>query len=112
MIWILYENEKYYFRTWRLQCLECRSTVQGPDQSCFCNKVVIKEGRRVSEGFDYRDVSLWTSETGNVLPIDVLDHYYGLGRESNEARADTEASTSARGGSNTRSVDVQNREGG
>jgi hypothetical protein len=112
MIWIVFENERYFIRTWRLQCLECRSTVQAPDGCCFCNKVVIKEGRRVSEGFEYRDVSLWTSETGNVLPLNILDHYYGLGREANEARADTEASASARGGSNTGSVDIQNREGG
>jgi hypothetical protein len=112
MIWIVYENERYFFRTWRLQCLHCRSTVQAPDGCCLCNRVVIKEGRRVSQGFEYRDVSLWTSETGNILPMHVLEHYYGLRREADEARADTEASASPRGGSNTGGVDIQNREGG
>jgi hypothetical protein len=112
MIWIVFENQRYFFRTWRLQCRHCRSTVEGPDGSCLCNRVVIKEGKRVSEGFEYRDVSLWISETGNILPLDVIDHYYGLRREANQARADTEASTSARGGSNTGSIDVQDREGG
>ena len=112
MIWIVFENERYFIRTWRLQCLECRSTVQAPDGCCFCNKVVIKEGRRVSDGFHYRDISIWMSETGDILPVEVLDDYYVLRREANEARADTEASASPRRGSNTGSVDVQNREGG
>ena len=112
MIWIVFENHKYFFRTWKVQCLDCRSTVEGPDGSCFCNKVVIKEGRRVSEGIDYRDVSLWTSETGKVLPLHVIDHYYGLHREANEARADTEAGASASGRTNTGGVNIKDRKGG
>ena len=112
MIWIVFENEKYFFKTWRLRCLHCRLTVEGPDGSCSCNRLVVKQGRRVSEGFDYHDVSIWMSDSGDILPQQILDHYYGLGREANEAGANTEAGASASRGTNAGGINVQNREGG
>ena len=94
MAWIEYDNEKYKMVLRRLQCLNCNDVVQGYEGMCSCNRVIIKNGKRNWPYFPVKDVSLWESPKGTVLPQMVLDHFFQLSRETNKASTDTKTSTS------------------
>lgn len=93
MAWINYSNEKYFLKHWRNQCLKCDSVLETWDCVCSCGLVIIKNGQRTWPFFPTRDVSVWKSDSGNVLPQFVLDHYF-LSREANKTSANTKASAS------------------
>jgi hypothetical protein len=93
MAWINYNNEKYTMHIHKLQCLNCSFIIQGFDVVCDCNRVIIRNGQRTWPYFPVKDVSIWKSESGNVLPQEVLDHYFNLRREPDKTGTDTKTST-------------------
>lgn len=93
MAWINYNSEKYSMTHWRVQCLNCDYILQTWNCSCKCGLVVVKEGQRVWPYPPIKDVSIWTSPSGKILPQNVLDTYF-LSRESNKTSTNTETSTS------------------
>jgi hypothetical protein len=94
MAWIEYDNQKYKIIIRRLQCLNCSSVVQGFEGECSCGRVIIKNGKRNWPYFPIKDVSLWESSKGDVLPQMVLDHFFELSRGANKTGTNTKASTS------------------
>ena len=96
MGWINYNDEKYTMNQWKVQCLNCDYTLQTWNCVCNCGLVVIKKGCRVWPYPPVKDVSIWSSSTGKILPQRVLDSYF-LSRESNKSSTDTEPSTSSSG---------------
>ncbi len=94
MAWITYNDEDYYMKEWRVQCLNCDCILQRWNGVCSCGLIVVKNGNQVWPYPPVRDVSLWTSSTGKILPQRVLDSYL-LRREPNKASTDTEACTSS-----------------
>jgi len=94
MAWIQYKNEKYMMHLRKLECLSCNSIVQGFDVVCGCSRVIIRNGQRTWPYFPVKDVSIWKSESGNLLPQEVLDYYFNLRRETNKTSTNTETSTS------------------
>ena len=92
MAWITHNYENYKLETWKVQCLKCDDILQGWDGSCNCGLIIVKDGRRVWPYFPVKDVSIWKSATGKVLPQSVVDHYFL--RKSNKTSTDTETSTS------------------
>lgn len=94
MAWIEHKNEKYIMTLRKLQCLNCGSIVQGLDGVCNCSRVILNSGQRTWPYFPVKDVSIWKSTNGNILPQEVLDSYFNLRRETNKTGTDTETSTS------------------
>jgi hypothetical protein len=94
MGWITYNEEQYSMVEWRVQCLNCDSILQRWNGICSCGLVVVKDGNRVWPYPPVRDVSVWKSPTGRILPQRVLDSYY-LSRESDKTSTNTETSTSS-----------------
>ncbi len=95
MSWINFSGDKYHFSIYRIQCLNCSSIVQGFEDSCSCGMILLKNGQRTWPYFPVRDVSLWKTRQGKVLPQPILDHYFNLRRESNKTSTNTETSTRA-----------------
>lgn len=93
MAWINYNNEKYGMEIWRVQCLNCDDILQTWNCSCKCRLVVVKEGQRTWPYPPVKDVSIWKSPSGKILPQRVLDVYF-LSRESDKTSTDTKPSTS------------------
>ena len=95
MSWINFNGKRYSPFNYRIQCLSCSSIVQGFDDSCNCGLILLKNGQRTWPCFPVRNVSIWKSSKGDVLPQHVLDHYFNLSRETNETRTYTETCTRA-----------------
>lgn len=93
MAWISYNDEKYIMTLRKLQCLNCHSVIQGLDGVCSCSQVIVKNGQRTWPYFPVKDVSIWKSSNGNVLPQKILDYYFNLRRETNKTSTDTEPGT-------------------
>jgi hypothetical protein len=71
-------------RQWKIQCLNCDSTLQSWDCSCDCGMVIVKNGQRTWPFFPVRNISLWTSPTGKVLPQHIVDHHFNLKQGSQQ----------------------------
>jgi hypothetical protein len=95
MAYILHNDEKYVMKKWRIQCLKCSDILQTWDCTCFCGLIFIENGQRKWPYFPVKDVSIWTTTTGKILPQPILDHYFNLSRETNKASTNTETSTRA-----------------
>lgn len=95
MSWIKFNGHIYQFSTYRIQCLNCSSIVQGFDDNCNCGLVVLKNGQRTWPFFPVKNVSIWKTFKGDILPQYVLDHYYNLSRETDKTGTYTETSTCA-----------------
>lgn len=95
MSWINFNGKQYSLSTYRIQCLNCSSIVQGFDDVCNCGLILLKNGQRTWPYFPVRNVSIWKTSKGNVLPQHVLDHYFNLSRKANKTSTNTETSTRA-----------------
>lgn len=93
MGWIVYNQEEYRMEQWRVQCFNCESILETWNGCCKCGLIIVKEGRKTWPFAPTKDVSIWKSPTGKILPQNVLDHYF-LSRKTDKTRADTETSTS------------------
>ncbi len=94
MAWINYNDERFTLAHWRIQCLKCEDILQTWDCSCSCGLIIVRNGQKTWPMFPTRDVSIWKSRKGTVLPQHILDKYFRLGRESNKTSTNTETGTS------------------
>ena len=109
MTTIYYNDDTYFLRNPRYQCLTCNEIVERLFHVCSCGKVIIQRGQRKDMN-DARDVSIWISKSGRILPQYVLDRKLGLRREADEASAYTESSTRTSRSPDRRSIDVEDGE--
>lgn len=92
---ISFDDEIYILNTLRYQCLKCDQIVEKLFGSCKCGNLMIQRGQR--KGFHtVRDVSVWKSKSGKVLPQFILDRHFNLRGESDESGTHTESGTRAR----------------
>lgn len=93
MALIGYRNDIYKMYSYRLQCIHCRTVADTLlCNHCKCGKVKLDNGKYIGDPGIYKDVSIWVSEKGTVLPQSVVDKYF-LSREANKTGADTKAGT-------------------
>lgn len=78
---------------WRIQCLNCSYIVQGFEDVCYCSRVLLRNGQRTWPYFPIRDVSIWKTSTGKVLPQSIVDYYFNLSREPNKTSTNTKTRT-------------------
>jgi len=72
---IYYNDDVYTLFKPRYQCLSCDQIVEQLFGTCKCGKVMIQRGNR-KDMSDTRDVSIWKSKSGKILPQRELDRYY------------------------------------
>jgi len=94
MALIGYKNEIYSLYVYRLQCIHCKTVADTLlRHRCRCGKVILDNGKFIGDPGTYKDVSIWVSSSGAILPQKILDEYF-LSREANKTSANTKASTS------------------
>ena len=95
MALIGYNKEIYSIYVYRLQCNHCKTVADTLlKYGCSCGKVRLENGKYIGDPGIYKDVSIWVSDKGSILPQKVLDKYF-LSRETNKTSTDTKTSTSA-----------------
>lgn len=91
---ISFDDDIYTLITPRYQCSSCNQIVGQLFIQCSCGKLIIQRGQK--KGFyPVRDVSVWKSKNGKVLPQFVVDKYFNLCRETDESCTNTESGTRA-----------------
>jgi hypothetical protein len=75
MTTIHYNDDEYTIFTPRYQCLTCNDIAEKLFSRCICGKVIIQRGVRKDMN-DARDVSIWKSKNGKILPQHELDRHH------------------------------------
>ena len=75
MTTIHYNDDTYTLFKPRYQCLICNDVVEKLFSRCLCGKIIIQRGERKDMN-DARDVSIWRSKSGRILPQHELDRWY------------------------------------